>query len=75
MAKKYKIDYQLLYRGMDDQGLLRRRHKNVEYDEREVLNACQRYLYRRILRLRQKTRGLEMDRAEIVDILKNAFTE
>lgn len=75
IAKKYNLDYFMLYQGLSDQGLLRRWHKNVEYDEKLVLNACSRYLYRRILKLRNKIAGLQADRDGIVQILKNGFTE
>lgn len=70
IAKRHDLDYAMLYQGLDDQGLLRRHHKNVEYDEKVVLNACSRYLYRRILKLRNKMAGLQADRDEIVNILK-----
>lgn len=47
IAEKHEIDYQIVYNAVSVSGLLRRHRKGWQYDEKEVLRNCVRYLKNR----------------------------
>ena len=75
ISRKYGIDYQALYQGMAFSGLIKRRSKNVDYDEAVVLSACKDYFDHRSLQYMHKMGEMNWVSNKIRDILKNGLIE
>ncbi len=58
MAKKYNLDYQLVYQAISFSGILVRRCKDMEYSESDMIQSCVSYICVRLDKLKAKALDL-----------------
>ena len=71
IAKKYDLEYFVVYCALDEAGLLKRRGKNVQYNEIGTLGAVMRYLTARLDKYKRRCYSFLDMMEQIDDALKN----
>lgn len=71
IAEANCLDYMTVYSGAKRAGVLKRFRKNMDYDEKEVLEGIALYLSEKISKNLQKVARMSVDRQLVMHSLKN----